>query len=90
LFRPFNYDHQFTNLTLSPNIQFQLLFHHLNNGMLCLAELFVTFVSVLVFFLNYEGEFSDAPFRFVNDLLLITNLFVFCANFVPKIMQNPN
>jgi hypothetical protein len=75
---------------LSPNSQFQLLFHHLDNGMLCLAELLVTFANVLVFFSNYEGDFSDAPFRVVNDLLVITNLFVFCANFVPMIMQSPS
>jgi hypothetical protein len=58
--------------------------------MLCLAELLVTFVNVLVFFSNYEGEFSGAPFRFVNDLLVIANLFIFCADFVPKIMQSPS
>jgi hypothetical protein len=52
--------------------------------MLCLAELLVTFVNILVFFSNYEGEFSDVAFRFVNDLLVIANLFVFRANFVLK------
>jgi hypothetical protein len=57
--------------------------------MLCLAELLVTFANVLILFSNYEGEFSDAPFRFVNNLLVIANLFVFCANFVSKIMQSP-
>jgi hypothetical protein len=58
--------------------------------MLCLAGLLVTFVNALVFFSNNEGEFSEAPFRFVNDLLVIANSFVFCANFVPKIMQSPS
>jgi hypothetical protein len=58
--------------------------------MFCLAELLVTFANVLVLFSNYEGESSDAPFRFVNDMLVIANLFVFCANFVPKIKQSPS
>jgi hypothetical protein len=58
--------------------------------MLCLAELLVAFANVLVFFWNYEGEFPDAPFRFVNVLLVIANLFVFCVNFVPKIIQSPS
>jgi hypothetical protein len=75
---------------LSPNIQFQLLHHHLDNGMLCLAELLVTFVNVLVCFSKCEGEFSDASFRSVNEMLVIANLFVFCANFVPKIMHTPS
>jgi hypothetical protein len=67
-----------------------LLFHHLDNGMLCLAEFLVIFANALVFFSKEEGEFSDAPFRFMNDLLAIANLFVFCANVVPKIMHSPN
>jgi hypothetical protein len=82
-------DRQFTDPTLSPNIQFQLLFHHLDNGILCLSELLVTCANVLVILVNCDGRFSESPFRFLNNLVAIGNMFSFLVNFIPEITQSP-
>jgi hypothetical protein len=75
---------------LSLNIQFQLPFHHFDNGILCLPELLVTFVNVLVFVANCDGEVSEPPFRFLDALVAIGDLLFFPVNFTPEVMQSPS
>jgi hypothetical protein len=75
---------------LSLNIQFQLLFHHFNNGILCLSELLVTFVNVLVFLANCDGEVSEPPLSVLNALVVVGDLLFFPVTFVPEVMQSPS